>query len=158
MKCFCVLRRLRRAQKAKSDNGFSLVEVMVSILIIMLAAVALAGVLTQTVTAVSFSRQSQQASNLAAAALAEVESMPWTTGTGLANSGDANYGLPSTDVASDSNLTPLLRTQVFSALRLGLGRYWTRKRGLGVSPVPAAGEAAGGCRARRTPANKERGL
>ena len=105
MNCFSALRRLRRAQKLKSENGFSLVEVMVSILIIMLAAVALAAVLTQTVAAVSFSRQSQQASNLAAAALAEVESMPWTTGTGLPNSGDANYGLTSTDVASDSNLT-----------------------------------------------------
>jgi type II secretory pathway pseudopilin PulG len=89
----------------RSENGFTLVEVMVSILIIMLAAVALAGVLTQTVAAVSVSRQSQQASNLAAAALAEVESMPWTTGSGLPNSGDANYGLTSTDVASDSNLT-----------------------------------------------------
>ena len=61
--------------------------------------------LTRTVAAVSFSRQSQQASNLAAAALAEMESLPWTTGSGLPNSGDANYGLTSSDVASDSNLT-----------------------------------------------------
>jgi type II secretory pathway pseudopilin PulG len=105
MQCFSALRRLRRAPKVKTENGFSLIEVMVAMLIIMISAIALAAVLTRTVAAVSMSRQSQQASNLASAALAEVESLPWTTGSGLPNSSDANYGLSASDVTSDSNLT-----------------------------------------------------
>jgi type II secretory pathway pseudopilin PulG len=96
--------RPRGAPPRRAADGFTLVEVMVAVLIIMVGAIALAGVLTRTVAAVSLSRQSQQASNLAASTLAEVEAMPWTTGSGLPNSGDANYGLSSTDVSSDSNL------------------------------------------------------
>ncbi len=105
MKHFRGLRSPQGPQRAKTENGFSLIEVMVAMLIIMISAIALAAVLTRTVAAVSMSRQSQQASNLASAALAEVESLPWTTGSGLPNSSDANYGLSAADVTSDSNLT-----------------------------------------------------
>ena len=93
----------RRSQPPRgADDGFTLVEVMVAVLILMMGTVALAGVLTQAVSAVSVSRQSQQASNLAASALAEAESMPWSTSP---SSADSNYGLTSSDVSSDSNLT-----------------------------------------------------
>ena len=104
MKClratFC-----QRAPQGDAEAGFSLIEVMVAVLIMMIGAVALAAVLTRTVAAVSMSRQSQQASNLAEATLSEIESLPWTTGSGLPNSSDANYGLTSSDLTSDSNLT-----------------------------------------------------
>jgi type II secretory pathway pseudopilin PulG len=100
----CVLRGRSRPSvpPEATEGGFTLVEVMVAVLILMMAAVALAAVLTQTVAAVSFGQQSQQASNLAAAAVAEAEAMPWAS---TPTSGDADYGLASSDVASDKNLT-----------------------------------------------------
>ena len=52
---------------------------------------------------------------------------------------------------------PLSGTEVFGALGLGLGRYSTTKRRLVVSPVPTSRGTTGRGRARRTPANKERG-
>ena len=74
-----------------------------AVLILMMATVALAAVLTQAVSAVSFSRQSQQASNLAASVLAQAESMPWSTSP---SSADANYGLTTSERQSlDTNLT-----------------------------------------------------
>ena len=85
-----------------ADAGSTLVEVMMAVLILMMATVALAAVLTQAVSAVSFSRQSQQASNLAASVLAQAESMPWSTSP---SSADANYGLTTSDVSLDTNLT-----------------------------------------------------
>jgi Tfp pilus assembly protein PilX len=68
-----------RAKHAEEDNGFTLIEVMVALMVVMLAAVALALVMTNAVTAVSVGRQSQAASNLAVSVVAEAEALPWAT-------------------------------------------------------------------------------
>jgi type II secretory pathway pseudopilin PulG len=59
--------------------GFTLVEVMVAIMIMMLAIALLGVVLIGAFAAVSGSRQSQQATNLADAVIAQDEALPWTT-------------------------------------------------------------------------------
>lgn len=60
-------------------GGFSLIEVLVAMMIIMIAMASLALVLTRAYAAVNGSRQAQQASNLAQDALAQYEALPWTT-------------------------------------------------------------------------------
>ncbi len=68
-----------RAKRARGADGFSIVEVMVALVVVMLAAVTLALVMTNAVTAVSLGQQSQAASNLAASVAAEAEALPWAT-------------------------------------------------------------------------------
>ncbi len=63
----------------RGEGGLTIVEVMVALSIVMLAAAALAVVLTNGVLAVTLSQQSQTASNLAASIVAEAESLPWST-------------------------------------------------------------------------------
>ncbi len=52
---------------------------MVALVVVMLAAITLALVMTNAVTAVSLGQQSQAASNLAASVVAEAEALPWAT-------------------------------------------------------------------------------
>jgi hypothetical protein len=74
--------------REEAENGLTLVEVVVAMMIMMLAIVTLAAIMTNAFAAVALSRQSQQATNLAGSVLAEDEALPWST---LA------YGLLSTD-------------------------------------------------------------
>lgn len=78
----------RGEERARADKGLTIVEVIVALSIVMLAAVTLAMVLTNGVLAVSLSEQSQAASNLAASVVAQAESLPWAT---------LEQGLSSTD-------------------------------------------------------------
>jgi prepilin-type N-terminal cleavage/methylation domain-containing protein len=64
---------------AHSQEGFTLIEVMVAITVMVLAFAVLGVVLTGALAAVSNSRQSQQATNLADAVIAQDEALPWTT-------------------------------------------------------------------------------
>lgn len=61
------------------DQGLTLIEVMVAVMILMLAIAALALVMTRAFAAVALGRQSQQATNLADAVIAQDEATAWTT-------------------------------------------------------------------------------
>ncbi len=63
---------------------------MVALVVVMLAAITLALVMTNAVTAVSLGQQNQAASNLAASVVAEAEALPWAT---------LEEGLSSTDAS-----------------------------------------------------------
>ncbi len=71
------------------DHGLTLIEVMIAVMILMLAIAALGLVMTRAFAAVALGRQSQQATNLADAMIAQVEATAWTT---------VEDGLLSTDV------------------------------------------------------------
>ncbi|HET9059975.1 MAG TPA: hypothetical protein VFN61_08645 [Acidimicrobiales bacterium] len=61
------------------DDGFSIIEVMIAGLIMLIAAVSLGAVMLNATAAVALSQQSQQASELAAGVIAEVEGLSWAT-------------------------------------------------------------------------------
>lgn len=61
------------------DKGLTLIEVMIAVMILMLAMAALGLVMTRAFAAVALGRQSQQATNLADAVIAQDEATAWTT-------------------------------------------------------------------------------
>jgi type II secretory pathway pseudopilin PulG len=88
----------RRAPRVSSEGGLTLVEVVIAMMIMMVAVAALGVVITNAFAAVALSRQSQQATNLANAVLAQDEALAWPTiADGLDSSdptftGDAGAG------------------------------------------------------------------
>ena len=80
------------------EHGFSLVEVMFAIMILVLAMTTMALILTRAFAAVATGNFSQQATELADAVIAQDEALPWST---------LRDGLSSQDptLSSDGNIT-----------------------------------------------------
>ena len=100
-----VFRLLGRRGVPTADEGVTIVEVTVALLVVMVAAMALAMVLTNGVLAVGLSQQSQSASNLAASVVAEAEALPWSTLKEGLSSGDGNLAV---DEGTGGNVGPAL--------------------------------------------------
>gem|GEM_PF-3373646 len=82
-----------KRERAFGEHGLTIVEVTVALLVVMLAAVALAMVLSNGVLAVSLSQQSQTASNIAESVVAQAEALPWSTLEEGLSSSDTNLAL-----------------------------------------------------------------
>ena len=82
----------------EKQRGFSLVEVMFAIMILVLAMTTMALILTKAFAAVATGNFSQQATELADSIIAQDEALPWST---------LQEGLSSQDptLSSDSNIT-----------------------------------------------------
>lgn len=65
--------------RPEGQDGFTLVEVLVAVVIVTIAVVSMTAVLSRSFASVGFSRQDQQAVNLASSTLAQVEALPWQT-------------------------------------------------------------------------------
>jgi type II secretory pathway pseudopilin PulG len=111
-------RRQRENRAGGGRDGFTLVEVMVAMMIIMLAFAVLGVVLTGAFTAVSVSRQSQQATNLADSVIAQDEALPWTTlSNGLLSTDTTFAG----DEGSSKNIIQGTNGYCFEGLSLVVG-------------------------------------
>jgi type II secretory pathway pseudopilin PulG len=75
----------------EGEAAFTLVEVVVAMMIMMLALATLALVLTRAYASVALSGQSQQASNLGSAVIAEMESLPWAEISNGLSASDATF-------------------------------------------------------------------
>lgn len=64
----------------RACRGFTLIEAMIAGMILLTAIAALSAGIEGSLVSVSYSRQSQQASDIAQAVLAQVEALPWDTG------------------------------------------------------------------------------
>jgi prepilin-type N-terminal cleavage/methylation domain-containing protein len=95
----------------EKQRGFSLVEVMFAIMILVLAMTTMALILTKAFAAVATGNFSQQATELADSIIAQDEALPWST---LQN------GLSSQDptLSSDSNITSESGSYCFEGMSL----------------------------------------
>jgi Tfp pilus assembly protein PilV len=131
-------------QREQTEDGFTLIEVMAAVLIIMVAAVALAAVLTQSLAALSLSRQTQQASNLAASIVAEVEALPWSTvSNGLSSSASSD-----SHFSTDGNIGGTASSYCFEGMPLlvgGVAAATCPTSGTGSSSQPWSNISASSC-------------
>ncbi len=86
--------RLRR-RIAMADGGFTLVEMMTAMFIIMVVLLALVGVYTSSVRTLGLAKQRQQATSLANRAMEQLRALPYDT---------VAAGLRSSDVSPDPNI------------------------------------------------------
>jgi prepilin-type N-terminal cleavage/methylation domain-containing protein len=100
------------------DHGFTLVEVIIAMLIMMLAMTGLAFIITNAFAAVATSRTNQQAANLADAALAQDEALPWTTLSYGLNSSDGTF---SGDAGAGHNMAVVVGGWCYEGAALVVG-------------------------------------
>ncbi len=69
----------RRRRTAPDEQGFSLIEVVMASVVLMIAVFSLTDVLINSMVQTAYSRQRSEATNLANQTMEEVRALPWTT-------------------------------------------------------------------------------
>lgn len=94
----------RRAPRHALERGFSLIEVMVAMLVLVVVMFSLTYVLINSLADTAYARQRAQATNLANQTVEELRSLPWQTIEAGMNQPEGAYTDDPT-YSSDSNIT-----------------------------------------------------
>jgi Tfp pilus assembly protein PilV len=93
-----------RQGRASDDQGFSLIEVVMASVVLMIAVFSLTDVLINSMVQTAYARQKSQATNLANQTMEEVRALPWTTiELGMNPTGNSD---PTFTTSADPNITP----------------------------------------------------
>lgn len=86
----------RRRSGDGIEQGFSLIEVMVAMLVLVIVMFSLTYVMVNSLADTAYARQRSEATNLANQTIEEIRALPWTT---------IEQGMTATDLVGDNNVT-----------------------------------------------------